>query len=454
MVTHRTNDDPDEGASAIRPRNEFESLHRIDAPQNRRTPGQAANDPRSALGYDAVMTSRFGRKERNMREQSTGSIRAIAVILACGWLAPAGCFIPAPIPGPEDSPTAVIVVEDADFPVDLAFAPDGRVFFTEKATGKIRIIKDGALLPVPFATVPVNAFNERGLLGIALHPDFAINGFVYVFYTLSATGAGSNGADGAAENRVSRFTAAGDVAAGAEEVLVHLPVTNAGNHDGGIIRFGPDGKLYVSFGDLGFRFNDAQDATVLPGKILRYNDDGSIPADNPFGPGNPAFAIGLRNPFGMAFDTAGRLYANDNGPNNHDELNLIVAGGNYGWPRVQGFADDGPGDPADEKVFAASHPAYRDPLIDKSDGSVGAAGVAVNPDDVYGVGLRGRIFHGEFHTRRVLSVLTNVDGDASLDHAVFIDNLPGRVTGMAVSPAGELWVATTGAVLRVAPSAP
>jgi len=345
------------------------------------------------------------------------------------------------------------IVGNANSPVDLAFTPDGRAFYTEKNTGQVRVIKGGALLPLPFTAVPVNGFSERGLLGIALHPDFATNGLVYIFYTRSATGQNSADFGGALEQRVVRFRAQGDVAITGEEVIVTLPVGVPGNHNGGIIRFGPDGMLYVGFGDLGDTSN-SQDLAVRPGKILRYNPDGAVPNDNPFGADNPAFAVGLRNPFGMDFDTDGHLFVNENGPGNHDEVNRIEAGANYGWPAVHGRADDGPGDPGGEVQFAADNANYRDPLFDKTDGSVGAAGLVVNTSDALGDEFVGDLFFGQFRDRRLMRLVRDAFGTTAVAVEVFIDDLPGSINGMALAPDGSLWVTTTNSILRITRAAP
>ena len=155
----------------------------------------------------------------------------------------------------------------------FAQAADGRIFVAQQG-GAIRVIKNGALLPTPFATVTVDSSGERGLIGIALHPDFAANGYVYIYSTRT---------DGGAHNRISRFTAAGDVAAaGSEVALVDLPnLSGATNHNGGGMHFGSDGKLYVGVGE---NANSAlaQDLAHPFGKLLRFNDDGTIPTDNPF----------------------------------------------------------------------------------------------------------------------------------------------------------------------------
>ncbi len=358
----------------------------------------------------------------------------------------------APLPGQPAGLRIETMVDNAAMPVDLAFAPDGRVFFTEKNTGRIRVIKNGTLLADPFATLPVNNLGERGLLGIALHPDFASNGHVYVYYSRSSTGAVSSGFGDIVENRIVRFTAAGDQADGAEELIASLPA-GAAFHNGGSIRFGPDATLYASIGDLGTP-DDSQIEQLPNGKILRMNDDGSVPGDNPFGAASSVFAIGLRNPFGIGFDDAGRLYANENGPSNHDEVLLVTAGSNQGWPNVQGFADDAFSDPAGEVAFAAARPAYHDPLVDKSDGSDGAAGLAINPGNVYGPELRGDIFYGHYNPPRVMRLSTEATGTAAVEHAVFATDLPGSVNGMAFDPDGVLWVCTSDAIVRLFPNQP
>ena len=230
-------------------------------------------------------------------------------------------------------------------PVAFDFAPDGRVFVAEQG-GNLRVIKDGSLLPTPFATFDVNDAAERGLLGVAFDPDFARNQFVYVFYTATTP---------RLHNRVVRLTAAGDVAApGSETPVLELDDLNPGAaiHNGGSIRFGPDGKLYVATGENA-RPDLAQDLSSTHGKILRVNPDGSVPPDNPFAntPGaRPSiWAYGLRNPF--TFDihrTTGQMFINDVGAATWEEIDEGAAGANYGWPRSEGPTSD---------------PAFRAPLF-------------------------------------------------------------------------------------------
>ena len=222
-------------------------------------------------------------------------------------------------------------VADAAWPVALAAAPDGRLFYAELLTGNIRIVKDGQVLPKPFATLEnVSNFRESGFMGLALHPDFATTPYVYAMYVVDnpSTGIPSG-------QRVVRFRDMDDIGQEYTVIIDNLPALTISFHNGGRIAFGPDGMLYVSVGDTG-EGELAQDPKRLEGSILRYNPDGSIPSDNPI-PGSPVYAIGLRNVFGLAFQPeTGFLYATDNGPGGFDEVNKIEAGYNYGWPDHMG----------------------------------------------------------------------------------------------------------------------
>ena len=222
-------------------------------------------------------------------------------------------------------------VADAAWPVALAAAPDGRLFYAELLTGNIRIVKDGHVLSEPFATIDdVSNHRESGLLGLALHPNFPQEPYVYAMYTVDYPETGFPQIQ-----RVVRFR---DIESSGQDFTVlidGLPATASAFHNGGRIAFGPDGKLYVSIGDTEVS-HLAQDPKKLEGSILRYNPDGSIPNDNPI-PGSPVYAIGLRNVFGLAFQPeTGFLYATDNGPGGFDEVNKIEAGFNYGWPDHMG----------------------------------------------------------------------------------------------------------------------
>ncbi|QOV91783.1 carbohydrate-binding protein [Humisphaera borealis] len=236
-------------------------------------------------------------------------------------------------------------------PTDMAVAPDGRVFVTEKS-GAVRVIKNGTLLSTPFITIPVDTYRDRGLDSIALDPNFATNGYVYLYYT-GADPANPNTAPNAAVNRLARVTvdpAKPDTAkAGSQVVLLDNIPSNTGYHIGGLLEFGVDGKIYLGTGDGGVAFDAqtsgvpsySQDLNSLGGKVLRLNADGTIPSDNPFfgqaGKRSEVWAYGLRNPFSGAVDpVTGKIFANDVGQAAWEEVNAITAGANFGWPGSEG----------------------------------------------------------------------------------------------------------------------
>lgn len=237
-------------------------------------------------------------------------------------------------------------------------APDGRLFVCLQ-TGELRVIKNGALLPTPFLTVTVDPSGERGLLGVAFDPNFQTNNFIYVYYTATTS---------PRHNRISRFTANGDVVvAGSEVAILDLEDLSATNHNGGAIHFGPDGKLYVAVGENAVGSNSQTLGNRL-GKILRINSDGTIPTDNPFynaasGDNRAIWALGLRNPFTFAFQPGTlRMFINDVGQSTWEEINDGIAGSNYGWPSTEG---------------QTSNPAFRSPLLSYGHGNSATTGCAI-----------------------------------------------------------------------------
>ncbi len=256
----------------------------------------------------------------------------VAVVLLCAVQA-AAADLPAGF-----SEVALVPPGSLASPTAMQFAPDGRLFVADQS-GQLRVIKNGVLLPTPFVSLTVDSFFERGLLGVAFDPNFASNQYVYVYYTVPS------GPGVAVHNRISRFTASGDVAVpGSEFVLMELDSLGAGNHNGGAINFGPDGKLYAAVGDNAASGN-AQSLFTRHGKMLRLNADGSIPADNPFygvtsGANRAIWAMGLRNPFTFAQNPSGpapQMLINDVGQSAWEEVNVGFAGANYGWPGSEGY---------------------------------------------------------------------------------------------------------------------
>lgn len=215
-------------------------------------------------------------------------------------------------------------------PVALAFAPDGRLFYAELRTGKIRVVQNGVLQPDPFYQVLVADQPDAGLLALTLDPDFPHNHYVYALYTAPQSGGGN----GKGPNGVLRLTDVDNKGTDLRPVISDLP--SAGSQNAAALRFGPDGKLYVAVADDD-KGTNAQDLSTLAGKILRINPDGSAPADNPFadqaGKQAAIWAYGLHNAYSLAFHPLGSgLLAVESGEGQRDTLELIVRGGNYGWP--------------------------------------------------------------------------------------------------------------------------
>lgn len=214
-----------------------------------------------------------------------------------------------------------------DIPWAMAFVPDGRLFFTERP-GRLRVLDGGALQAGPVLTLPVRAVGEGGLLGLAADPNFAANGFLYVYYTYVGGPTG-------ALNRIQRLTVTGrnpSVAVSGPVLLDAIP--GASIHNGGRLKVGPDTMLYATNGDAGDP-GLAQNPASLAGKIVRMTLTGAVPPDNPT-PGSYVYSLGHRNAQGLAWDASRTLYATEHGPTSNDEVNRIRAGLNYGWPTCVG----------------------------------------------------------------------------------------------------------------------
>lgn len=254
----------------------------------------------------------------------------------------------------EDSNiSTTLLVRNLDTPWAIDFLPDGRVIFTERG-GRISIY-DGNVSVV--GELDVAETSEAGLLGIAVDPDFVNHAYVYVYYTYEK--------EGIALNRVSRFLL-NTTLTGEHILLDEIP--SAKYHDGGRIKFGPDGMLHITTGDATDP-SSSQNLTTLAGKILRMNKDGTIPSDNPFG--NYVYTYGHRNPQGLAWHE-NQLYSSEHGPTKNDEINLIMKGKNYGWPQT--CVDTG---------------EYEQPLRCYTEFTLAPSGMDFLGDNLYVGGLRG-----------------------------------------------------------------
>lgn len=330
--------------------------------------------------------------------------------------------------------TETLVSSGLSSPTAFAFAPDGRLFVCQQG-GQLRVIKNGSLLPTPFVTIPVDSSGERGLLGVTFDPNFASNQFVYVYYTVNTT---------PRFNRVSRFTANGDVAAAASEVLILRldNLSSATNHNGGSIHFGPDGKLYIAAGENANSSN-SQTLTNVLGKILRLNADGTIPSDNPFfgttsGNNRAIFALGLRNPFTFTFQAGtGRMFINDVGESTWEEINDGIAASNYGWPTTEGFT---------------ANPSFRSPLFEYGHGSSATTGCAITGGAFYNptINRYPPQYTGQYFFADFCGGWIRVFDPASAQAAAFATGVSNPVD-LTTGPDGNLYYLArgAGAVVRV-----
>lgn len=261
-----------------------------------------------------------------------------------------------------DGSMVQVATDDLITPWSIAFLPGGDMLVTERSGQIQRIGGNGKVYPIEDAWET----SEGGLLGLALHPDFVNNQQIYVYLTTESRGKFTN--------KVERYTLKKDTLSGQTTVLEDIPASD--NHNGGGIAFGPDKKLYVTTGDA----DDAQDKNSLAGKILRLNDDGSTPNDNPFN--SPIWSYGHRNPQGIAWDNEGRMWSVEHGPSGErgeaaqDELNLIEKGANYGWPVITGNE---------------THEGMRTPVAQSGKNDTWApAGLAYHDGSLYFAGLRGQ----------------------------------------------------------------
>ena len=299
----------------------------------------------------------------------------------------------------QDVPEPITVVTGLGFPAGISFGPEGEMYFTER-TGRVRVLTpEGKLDPEPVVEFQTTTTGETGALGMASAdtPEPAL----YVFVT-DPDGAG---------NRVVLV----DVHSGTQSVVVD-GIPGSGYHNGGGVVF-YDGYLFISNGETHESLR-SQEPDELGGKVYRFTPNGELPADNPFGD-SPAWAIGLRNPYGMTEDpVSGDLFVTENGPESHDEVNHIERGGNYGWPDISGPAED-----RDTSGFAGD---YHDPLLDYPEIIV-PTGIAIADPDAALPEYAGELFFGSFGEGGLHHVSLNGQRDRALEDEVLLTEEDGIV---------------------------
>jgi aldose sugar dehydrogenase len=354
---------------------------------------------------------------------------------------------PAPQPAQEirNGYKVVEIAKGLVHPWSMAFLPDGSMLVTERV-GRLRLIKNGLLLPQPIGGVPpVHTGGQAGLFDVVLHPDFAQNHVVYLTYA-----SGSRAANG---TRVARARFDGSNLVDLKVIFEAMPLKDTDNHYGARLAFLPDGTFVLSIGE-GFEYREkAQDLTSDLGKIVRLNEDGTVPQDNPF-IGQPSvrpeiYTWGHRNPQGLIFDAqSGLIYETEHGPRGGDELNIIIAHRNYGWPVIT-YGMDYSGafvSPYTQRAGLEQPVIYWTP-------SIAPSGLAMYRGDKFPA-WKGDLFAGALafqHLRRI-----HLDGHGNVvDQEQLLNDLHYRIRDVRAPADGYLYVCTDeddGRVLRLEPS--
>jgi len=321
-----------------------------------------------------------------------------------------------------------VIAEDLTIPWDIAFLPDGNLLVTQRG-GTLLLLDEEQRTTIPIQGVEHRG--EGGLLGLALHPEFESNGYLYLYLT-------SQTSSGDTQNRIERYRLSGTTLS--DRVVIFEGIPGAAYHDGGRIEFGPDGMLYVTTGDAG---NEAaaQNRASLAGKILRLTPEGAIPADNPFG--NAVYSYGHRNPQGIAWDEQGVLWSTEHGRSGalsgFDEFNRIEKGFNYGWPTIQG--DERQADMQAPVVHSGARETWA------------PASLAYHEGVFYFGGLRGESLYSVSFENNEPQLMRHFQGQF------------GRIRTVRVGPDGMLYLTTSNAdgrggtssggdkVIRIGPAA-
>ncbi|HEX8747274.1 MAG TPA: PQQ-dependent sugar dehydrogenase [Pyrinomonadaceae bacterium] len=350
----------------------------------------------------------------------------LVFVLACGGSAPTGRGA-GEVESTQDNGVQFrieTVVSGLEVPWSIAFAPDGRMFITERP-GRVRVFENGQLRPQPIATIEdVRSASESGLMGLVLHPQFATNHLLYLSYAYA-------GGDGQLV-RVVRYRETNDALTERTLVIENIPATP--NHAGCRLRFGPDGKLYVTTGDATDR-ELAQKMDSLAGKTLRLNDDGSVPTDNPFvsqqGVRPEIWSLGHRNAQGIDFQPGSNLMfqtehgpSGFDGPGGGDEVNIVERAKNYGWPIIH---------------HRQSREGLESPLLEYTPACAPASGTFYRGSLFQQ--FRGNYFFGCLRGQRLIRVV--LDGRRVVSQEDLLKDRYGRIREVMEGPDGAIYFSTS-----------
>lgn len=389
----------------------------------------------------ALPISKGQKRKADFMRSTLNSAVVLAIGLVLGVVAP-GPATAAPQKSQAADFEAVTVADGLDHPWGLAFLPDGQMLVTERDGNLRRIARDGGV-SAPISGVPeVFARGQGGLLDVVLHPDYASNGWLY----LSFSNPGTEGA----RTAVARAQLAEDALRDVAIIFVAENASSGGRHFGSRLAFGADGKLYVSVGERG-QADEAQNLSNHNGTVLRLNDDGSIPGDNPFiGRTNahPAtYSYGHRNPQGMAVHPIrGEVWVHEHGPQGGDEINLLKAGANYGWPLVT-FGRSYAGFPIGDGTSA---PGLEPPLHHWTP-SIAPSGMAFYTGAAF-PGWANNLFVGSLKFQYLARVV--LDGTRVVSEERLLEDQFGRIRDVREGPDGLLYLLTDegeGRLIRIQP---
>jgi len=376
-----------------------------------------------------------------MNRSTCAAVLAALALTACG--SPGTALAQGEVHISEEHDFRLVTVASGlENPWGLAFLPDGDILVTERP-GRIRLITGGELRQAPVAGAPTAVTGgQGGMLDIALHPEFEANGLVYIAY--------SKEVEGGRTTAVARARWTGDALEGTEDVFV-ADAVGGGRHFGSRIAFDPAGYMYITVGDRG-EMNRAQDLSDHAGTTIRLHDDGRVPTDNPFvgrsGARGEIYTYGNRNAQGMAIHPeTGQVWQNEHGPRGGDEINLIEAGRNYGWPLIT----HGIGYRGETIAQDTARAGMEQPVLHWTP-SIAVSGMAFYSGDRFPA-WRGNLFNGalrQAHLRRVV-----LDGDRVVHQEELLSDLGQRIREVKEGPDGYLYLLTDerdGAVLRLEPA--